>query len=162
MILFPYTNRLVVSLAAQVRRCIIKGLPPAWATPDKALSLVHGGMIESVSVTPTGNAHVLFCDAAACKAFFEHYPNGIDLDKERKLTVFVDLGIDVDVVSSQLSQNLAVGASRVVRAIGVGMDVALTEIVELATASNRKVEKIIDGYVPGAVSETRTMIRRQE
>ncbi|KAL4806435.1 cryptococcal mannosyltransferase 1-domain-containing protein [Aspergillus unguis] len=132
-------------------------LPAAWATPDKVLSLVQGGMIESVSITATGNAHVLFCDPAACRAFFDRYPNGIDLDKERKLTVFVDLGNEVDVVSSQLSHNLSVGSSRVVRAIGVEMDVIMMEIVRIAAASNRKVEKIIDNYVPGA---PRTVIFR--
>ncbi|KAL4901904.1 hypothetical protein BDW74DRAFT_181346 [Aspergillus multicolor] len=136
--------------AAQVRRVIIKDLPSSWRSPDKVLSLVHGGLIESVSVTSTGNAHVLFCDAAACKAFYEKYPNGIDLDKERKLTVFVDLGQDVDVVSSQLSFSLAAGASRVVRAVGVEMNVTLGDLAKIATNGNRKVEKIIDTYVPGS------------
>ncbi|KAL4927381.1 uncharacterized protein BDV17DRAFT_126881 [Aspergillus undulatus] len=135
--------------AAQIRRVIIKGLPPSWATPDKVLSVVHGGVIESVSITPNGNAHVLFCDPDACKAFYDKYPNGIDLDKERKLTVFVDLGEDVDVVSSQLSFNLSVGSTRVVRAVGVDMEATMTEIVSIATASNRKVEKIVDNFVPG-------------
>ncbi|KAL4800021.1 hypothetical protein BDV19DRAFT_384860 [Aspergillus venezuelensis] len=135
--------------AAQVRRCTIKGLPPTWATPDKVLSMVHGGLIESVSITPTGNAHVLFCDADACKAFYEKYPNGVDLDRERKLTAFIDLGEDVDVISSQLSFNLSVGSTRVVRAVGVDMEVTMSEVVKIATASNRRVEKIIDSYVPG-------------
>ncbi|RDW74692.1 uncharacterized protein DSM5745_07354 [Aspergillus mulundensis] len=136
--------------AAQIRRVIIKDLPSSWRSPDKVLSLIHGGLIESVSVTPTGNAHVLFCDAAACKAFYEKYPNGIDLDKERKLTVFVNLGQEVDVVSSQLSFSLAAGASRVVRAVGVEMNVTLGDLAKFATAGNRKVEKIIDTYVPGS------------
>ncbi|KAL4917491.1 cryptococcal mannosyltransferase 1-domain-containing protein [Aspergillus aurantiobrunneus] len=117
--------------------------------PEKVLSLVHGGMIESVSITPSGNAHVLFCDPVACKAFYDKYPNGIDLDKERKFTVFVDLGEDVDVISSQLSFNLSVGSTRVVRAVGVEMGATMSEIVKIATANNRKVEKIIDSYVPG-------------
>ncbi|OJJ04529.1 hypothetical protein ASPVEDRAFT_54672 [Aspergillus versicolor CBS 583.65] len=122
------------------------------AQPEKEedlLSLVHGGMVESVSITPTGNAHVLFCDPVSCKAFYDKYPNGIDLDKERKFTVFVDRGEDVDVISSQLSFNLSVGSTRVVRAVGVDMGATMKEIVEIATASHRKVEKIIDSYVPG-------------
>ncbi|KAL4786768.1 cryptococcal mannosyltransferase 1-domain-containing protein [Aspergillus varians] len=126
-----------------------ESLPSSWATPDKVLSLVHGGNIESVSITPSGNAHVLFCDPVVCKAFYDKYPNGIDLDKERKLTVFVDLGEDVDVISSQLAFNLSVGSTRVVRAIGVERGATMTEIVKIATASNRKVEKIIDIYIPG-------------
>ncbi|KAL4964684.1 uncharacterized protein BDV14DRAFT_200735 [Aspergillus stella-maris] len=135
--------------AAQIRRCIIKGLPPTWATPDKVLSMVHGGLIESVSITPTGNAHILFYDADACRAFYDKYPNGLDLDRERKFTAFIDLGEEVDVISSQLSFNLSVGSTRVVRAVGVDMEVTMSEIVKIATASNREVEKIIDNYVPG-------------
>ncbi|KAL5048493.1 hypothetical protein BDW71DRAFT_205610 [Aspergillus fruticulosus] len=135
--------------AAQVRRVIIKDLPSSWRTPDKVLSLVHGGQIDSVSITSSGNAHVVFCDAAACKSFYDKYPNGICLDKERKLTVFVDLGREVDVVSSQLSFALSAGSTRVVRAVGVEMNVALAELVKLATGANRKLEKIIDTFVPG-------------
>lgn len=120
---------------------------------------MHGGMVESVSITPTGNAHVLFCDPVSCKAFYDKYPNGIDLDKERKFTVFVDRGEDVDVISSQLSFNLSVGSTRVVRAVGVDMGATMKEIVEIATASHRKVEKIIDSYVPGCVSLS-NLIRR--
>ncbi|KAL4754455.1 hypothetical protein BDW72DRAFT_190047 [Aspergillus terricola var. indicus] len=135
--------------AAQVRRVIIKDLPSSWRTPDKALSLVHGGRIESVSITPGGNAHVVFCDAAACKSFYDKHPNGIDPDNERNLTVFVDLGREVDVVSSQLSFALPAGSTRVVRAVGVKINVTLAELVKLATGANRKLEKIIDTYVPG-------------
>jgi hypothetical protein len=131
---------------------IIKGLPPPWSTPDKVLSLVHGGVIESVSITSAGTSHVLFCDPAACRAFYDKYPNGIDLDKERKFAVYVDLGQYVDVISSQLSFNLSVGSTRVVRAVGVEMDVTMNELVKIATATSRKVEKIIDSYVPGYVS----------
>lgn len=131
---------------------IIKNLPPSWSTADKVLSLVHGGMVESVSITPAGNAHVLFCDPVSCKMFYDKYPNGIDLDKERKFTVFVDRGEDVDVISSQLSFHLSVGSTRVVRAVGVDMGATMKEIVEIATANHRKVEKIIDSYVPGYVS----------
>ncbi|KAL6233653.1 hypothetical protein BDW75DRAFT_241795 [Aspergillus navahoensis] len=135
--------------AAQVRRIIIKDLPSSWRTPDKVLSLVHGGQIDSVSITTSGNAHVVFCDAAACRSFYDRYPKGIDLDKERKLIVFVELGQEVDVVSSQLSFALSAGSTRVVRAVGVEMNVALAELVKFATGANRKLEKIIDTYVPG-------------
>ncbi|KAL2817396.1 hypothetical protein BJX63DRAFT_429786 [Aspergillus granulosus] len=134
---------------AQVRRVIIKGLPASWGTPDKILSLIHGGMIDSVSIAPSGHAHVLFCDPAACKAFYDKYPNGIDVDKVRKFTVFVDMSDEVDVISSQLSFNLSVGATRIVRAVGIDMETTMNELVKLATSNRRKVEKIIDSYVPG-------------
>lgn len=115
---------------------------------------MHGGQIESVSITPSGNAHVVFCDAAACKSFYDKHPNGIDLGMERNLAVFVDLGREVDVVSSQLSLALSAGSTRVVRAVGVNINVTLAELVKLATGANRRLEKIIDTYVPGCVSQT--------
>ncbi|KAL4896256.1 hypothetical protein BDV59DRAFT_172460 [Aspergillus ambiguus] len=135
--------------AARVRRVILKGLPSSWTTPAKVLSLVHGGLIEMVSLRGAGSAHVVFCDADACKAFYDKYPNGIDLDKDRKMTVFVDIGDDVDVVSSQLSFHLSVGATRVVRAVGADMGLSMVNLMQLASAQNRKVEKILDHYIPG-------------
>ncbi|GAB1195252.1 hypothetical protein APSETT444_004508 [Aspergillus pseudonomiae] len=143
--------------AARVRRVIIRGLPSTWKTPAKVLCLIHGGTIESISVTPSGTAQVLFCEHEACKAFYDKYPNGIDLDKEKKITVFVEMGKEVDVVSSQLSFSLSTGATRVVRAVGVDLDVTMRQLSELATGNHRKVEKILDSYVPG---EARNVIFR--
>ncbi|KAE8376090.1 cryptococcal mannosyltransferase 1-domain-containing protein [Aspergillus bertholletiae] len=135
--------------AARVRRVIIRGLPSTWKTPSRVLSLIHGGTIESIYMTPTSTAQVLFCEHEACKAFYDKYPNGIDLDKERKVTVFVEMGREVDVVSSQLSFSLSTGATRVVRAVGVDLDVTMGQLSGLATSNHRKVEKILDSYVPG-------------
>ncbi|PWY92911.1 hypothetical protein BO70DRAFT_358038 [Aspergillus heteromorphus CBS 117.55] len=143
--------------ASRVRRIIIKGLPAAWCNPAKILSLVHGGTVESIHVTPTGTAHILFCEHEACKAFYDKYPNGIDLDKQRKITVFVDMGQDVDVISSQLSFNLSVGATRAVRAVGVGLDVPMGQLYSIAGGNGRKVEKIVESYVPG---EARNVVFR--
>jgi hypothetical protein len=123
------------------------------AYTDKVLPLVHGGQIESVSVTPSGNAHVVFCDAAACKSFYDKHPNGIDLGKEKNLAIFVDLGREVDVVSFQLSLALSAGSTRVVRAVGVNINVTLAKLVKLTTGANRRLGKIIDTYVPGCVSQ---------
>ncbi|KAE8166360.1 hypothetical protein BDV40DRAFT_296493 [Aspergillus tamarii] len=135
--------------AARVRRVLIRGLPSAWKTPARVLSLIHGGTIESISVTPSGTAQILFCDPEACKAFYDKYPNGIDLDKERKVTVFVEVGGEVDVVSSQLSFSLSTGATRAVRAVGVDLNITMRQLSDLAAGNHRKVEKILDSYVPG-------------
>ncbi|KAE8147205.1 cryptococcal mannosyltransferase 1-domain-containing protein [Aspergillus avenaceus] len=135
--------------AARVRRIVLKGLPATWCNPSKVLSLVHGGVIESVTVNPSGTAHVLFCEHEACKAFYDRYPNGIDLNRERRVTVFVEMGKEVDVVSSQLSFCLSTGATRVVRTVGVNIDVTMRQLSDLATGNHRKVEKIVDTYVPG-------------
>ncbi|PKY02956.1 hypothetical protein P168DRAFT_291131 [Aspergillus campestris IBT 28561] len=132
--------------ASRVRRVILTGLPTAWRSPNKVLSLIHGGVVESVYVTPTGKAHILFCDHEACDAFYKKYPNGIDL--ESKFTAFVETGHEVDVVSSALAYNLSVGSSRVVRVVGANMDVTMEQLYNLAKTGNRKVEKILDTYVP--------------
>jgi hypothetical protein len=110
-------------------------------------------MVESIHISPAGNqAHVLFCDHEASKAFYDKYPNGIDIDKEKRKTVFVEMGKEVDVISSQLSFNLSIGSTRVVRAVGVSMNINMGELLKLAGANNRKVEKIVDCCVPGEVS----------
>lgn len=139
-------------LASRVRRIILRGLPATWCTPAKVLSLVHGGNIESVHVHGNGTAHILFCEHEACQTFYDKYPNGIDLDKERRITVFVEMGKEVDVVSSQLSFNLSVGSTRAVRAVGVDMNASMAQLYSMACGSDRKVEKILDSYVPGDVS----------
>ncbi|PYH84885.1 hypothetical protein BO82DRAFT_351683 [Aspergillus uvarum CBS 121591] len=143
--------------AARIRRIIIKGLPTAWCSPAKVLSLVHGGAIDSINVTSSGTARILFCEADACKAFYDKYPNGINLDREKKLGVFVEMGQEVDVVSSSLSFNLSVGATRVVRAVGAQMDVNMEQLINLASSKNGKLEKIIDTYIPG---EARSIVFR--
>ncbi|GAT24097.1 similar to An02g14160 [Aspergillus luchuensis] len=135
--------------ASRVRRIILRGLPATWCTPAKVLSLVHGGNIESVHVHGNGTAHILFCEHEACQTFYDKYPNGIDLDKERRITVFVEMGKEVDVVSSQLSFNLSVGSTRAVRAVGVDMNASMAQLYSMACGSDRKVEKILDSYVPG-------------
>ena len=149
----PVVNLLTrLFLASRVRRIILRGLPATWCTPAKVLSLVHGGNIESVHVHGNGTAHILFCEHEACQAFYDKYPNGIDLDKERRITVFVEMGKEVDVVSSQLSFNLSVGSTRAVRAVGVDMNASMAQLYNMACGSGRKVEKILDSYVPGDVS----------
>ncbi|PWY69221.1 hypothetical protein BO94DRAFT_527430 [Aspergillus sclerotioniger CBS 115572] len=135
--------------AAKVRRIIINGLPTTWCSPAKVLSLVHGGIIESISISDHGTAHILFCDHEACQAFYDKYPNGIDLGRERRHTVFVEMGKDVDVVSTKLSFNLSVGSTRAVRAVGVDMKITMEQLVKIASVNGRKVEKILDSYVPG-------------
>lgn len=61
------------------------------------------------------------------------------------------MGKDVDVVSSQLSVNLGMCATRVVRAVGVDMHISMDDLFKVASASHRKVEKILDSYAPGEV-----------
>lgn len=138
--------------AARVRRVILKGLPSSWRVPAKVLSLVHGGAVENIHISAAGNAIVHFCEPEACKTFYDRYPNGIYLDREKGLSVFVEIGNEVDVISSQLLQYLSVGASRVVRAVGVSENISMGQLHKISTLSNRKVERILDDLVVGEVS----------
>lgn len=94
----------------------------------------------------------MFCEPEACQAFYDKYPNGIVLDKEKRNIIFVEKDKESNPISSQLSFSLSLGSTRVVRAVGVDMNVTMGQLLKLATTSNRKVEKILDDYVPGEVS----------
>ncbi|GAD94797.1 hypothetical protein ANI_1_3316024 [Paecilomyces variotii No. 5] len=143
--------------ASQVRRVILSNLPSTYNAPAKVLTLVHGGAIENIRLTTTGSAHILFCEASACKAYYDQYPNGIAVGPGGRQTIFVDMGTEVDVVSSQLALALTTGATRVIRCAGVEMGISMATLFEMASASNRKVEKIIDSYITG---ESRVVIFR--
>ncbi|KAJ9307194.1 hypothetical protein DTO280E4_9005 [Paecilomyces variotii] len=143
--------------AAQVRLIILSNLPSTYNAPAKVLTLIHGGAIESVRLSAGGCAYILFCDATACKAYYDQYPNGIPVGPGGRQTIFVDIGKEVDVVSSQLTIALSTGATRVIRCAGVDMNVSMSTLYEMASANNRKVEKIIDSYVSG---ESRLVIFR--
>lgn len=131
-----------------MRRIILTGLPPAWANPSKVLSLVHTGAIDKINISPSGNAHIYFCDHKACEAFYDKYPNGIGIGSH---SVYVERGTEVDVVSSQLAINRSAGATRVIQAAGVEMDATMAQLYQIASGQNRKVEKIVDSYIPGQV-----------
>ncbi|EFR00128.1 hypothetical protein MGYG_03134 [Nannizzia gypsea CBS 118893] len=133
---------------AAPRRIILTNIPASLRSHSRVLALVHGGKIESVSVHPASqSAEIRFCAAADCKAFYDKYPNGIDFEYNgSRGTVFVDIGKEVDIVSSRLAECLDIGATRVVRAIGAPLSVSIGELVELIDAKKWQLEKIIDSY----------------
>jgi hypothetical protein len=120
--------------------------------------MIFGGAIDTLSVSPDGtSAHVLFCDAAACKNYYDAHPNGLVIDRlGRRGVVFVDLGKEVDVVSSQLRTSLGIGATRVVRAAGVDMALSMQTLFKLAGDKSLKLEKIMDNW---AIGEVRLFLR---
>ncbi|WEW57794.1 hypothetical protein PRK78_003261 [Emydomyces testavorans] len=145
---------------AEIRRIILSPIPDFLATPNKVLSLVHGGRIESVRYFPQSkSAHVLFCDPEACKQYYNLYPNGIEVNVNgRKAIVFVDQSKEIDIVSSRLQESLNLGATRVVRAVGVDMALNMQNLVDLAEDRNFKLEKIIDVF--DGSTRTRTVVFR--
>ena len=136
---------------ARPRKIILTGLP---ANADNTLvaSLLHGGTIEAFRLflpsetSTTKSATVLFTDADAAQTYYDKYPNGIDLKygTHRKCVAFVDIGKEVDVLSSLMRGHLEAGASRVVRATGADEDWGMRALCKLAEAKGRKIEGITD------------------
>lgn len=134
---------------ARPRKIMLHNLP-ADSDLTLAQSLIYGGAIETFSLSPTKtSAYVTFVTADACDAFFNAHPNGIVFKNpktRRSHAVYVDRGLEVDVVSSVLQAYLDCEASRVVRASGAEEDWGMGALYKLAEAKNRKVETIIDTY----------------
>ncbi|PGH26897.1 hypothetical protein AJ80_01480 [Polytolypa hystricis UAMH7299] len=148
---------------ARIRRVLLSNIPNFLNTPAKVQSIIFGGAIDSFSISTSSatgiSAQVVFCDADACKKFYDQTPNGLDVEHNgRRGTVFVDLGGDVDVVSSQLKVSLNVGATRVLRAVGVNTGLSMKEMHALAEGKNFKLEKILDSY--DAADKCRTVTFR--
>ena len=121
-------------------------------------SLLHGGTIEtfrlftSSEAATTKNATVLFTEADAAQKYYDKYPNGVDFKYwDRKCAALVEIGKDVDVLSSLLRGHLEAGASRIVRATGADEDWGMRALLKLAESKNRKVEGIAD-YLRDEVS----------
>ena len=103
-----------------------------------------------MTVIPSGTAYVLLTSGQAAKEYYDQYPNGIQFKyKDRLHTVFVDMGKEVDIISSVMANYLACGASRAVRASGANEDWgmrALYKVAEGQSKTRRKVESIVDIY----------------
>ena len=141
---------------SEPRKVLLRGIPAWLNTPNKILSLVHGGRVESVNIFPSGTAaQVMFCDPAACRRFFDLYPNGLEVTRAGNTgVIFVDMGKEPDVMSSRIREALEqYDATRVLRAVGADMNLSMTKLVSLAEGGGLlKVEKIIDTYSPSPVS----------
>lgn len=64
----------------------------------------------------------------------------------RKAVVFVDKWKDVDVVSSRLQESLRLGATRVVRGVGVDLGLNMQSLATLAEERKFRLENIIDVF----------------
>lgn len=139
---------------AAPRRIILTNIPVYLRSQSRILALIHGGKIESVSVHPASqSAEIRFCSATDCKTFYDKHPNGIDFDYNGSCgTVFVDIGKEVDIVSSRLVECLDIGATRIVRAVGAPVNVSIAQLVEMIDTRKWHLEKIIDSYEASTVS----------
>ncbi|KAI1938540.1 hypothetical protein LOZ66_003343 [Ophidiomyces ophidiicola] len=150
-----FSNELL--LGAEVRRIVLSPIPEFLASPTKILSLTHGGRIESVQYLPQSkSAHVLFCNPAACKRYYDFYPNGIEVNRNgHKAVIFVDQYKEVDIISSRIQELLDLGATRVIRAVGTDTSISMKSMVDFVEGRNFKLEKIVDTF--DASSKIRTV-----
>lgn len=123
---------------------------PGGADNAFVAALIHGGAIESYRLVKAGDsaittAVVIFATGAAAMAYYDKYPNGMDMKFQgKKYVAMVDMGENVDVVSGVLRGYLESGATRVVRAVGADEDWAMRALRKIAEGKDRKVEAIVD------------------
>ena len=88
---------------------------------------------------------MLFADAEVAKKYYDTYPYGLEFKYGmRKHVAFVEMGKEVDVLSSLLRGHIEAGASRVVRATGADEDWGMRALSKVAEGKTRKVEGIAD------------------
>lgn len=135
--------------ASQIRKIVLSQLPPK-ADFTLVQSLIHGGAIEDMVLSPSGTtAQVRLTTADACDRYFDKYPNGLQFKLKGKAhLVFVDKGKDVDVISGMLEGYLGAGATRVVQASDADEDWSMRALSKIAEGKNgrRKVESIVDSF----------------
>lgn len=144
---------------SEPRKVLLRGIPAWLNTPNKILSLIHGGRVESINIFPSGTtARVMFCDPAACRRFFDMYPNGIEITSGGNTgVIFVDMEKEPDIMSSRIREALEqFDATRVLKAVGADMNLSMTQLVNLAEGGGLRIEKIIDTYSPSPVSSSKS------
>ena len=116
---------------------------PEHTSPRFIASLVYGGPLENINVTPN-MASVRFLEHKDCMKFYEATENGLvyGMKGNEELFVFVELAKDVDVVGGLLRSYIDQGCTRCVRVIGADDHWTLENLSEIATSKNRKVEHI--------------------
>jgi len=150
-------NSVLMLPESRIRTVILIGLP---STADLTLvhSLVHGGTIEVMRLTPaspessTINAHITFTTGDACDKYFDKYPNGMDVRHQgKKYPVLVKNSDTVDIISSMMQGYLDCGATRVVKVTGADGDWGIVALNRFAEGKNkiRAVEAVTDTYRNG-------------
>jgi hypothetical protein len=129
---------------------ILTGLP---GRSDESLvaGLIHGGALESYRLTQASEgaalstATVTFTTGVAAKAYYDKYPNGIEVKLNgHKYVVMVELCDQVEPISGRIGAYLDTGASRVVRVVNADDDWTMGALYKIAVGKNRKVEAICD------------------
>ncbi|OJD36068.1 uncharacterized protein BKCO1_1300060 [Diplodia corticola] len=120
---------------------------PLTSSIGSIQALVWGGRIEKFEYTPGSNhAWVLFMRGQDCEKYLTDTANGIE-HPDGNRTVWVEMGEPVT-VNESLRGFFDAGHTRCVRAVGADEDWGEAALVKLASAKNRKLERIVNGANP--------------
>ncbi|KAI9809554.1 MAG: hypothetical protein M1827_006789 [Pycnora praestabilis] len=134
---------------ARIRKVILINLPPN-STAQTVQSLVFYGGVEAINYTPSNSSAIVhFLDPAECMKYYKATSNGLVVimgtNPIREHVIFVELSREVDPVGGLLKAMIENGATRCVRAVGVGEDLDIATLAKLAAAKGRKVEFMESG-----------------
>lgn len=145
-------SRLTGATAYRVRRIRLTNLSTTSRLSD-IQSLVWGGRVEQFHYVPgTSTAQVLFMKPEDCMSYFNANANGIEIPGDKRV-VFVELSPDTEPIHDFLAGCTNSGVSRCVRAINVDPEWGMGGLTKLATANNRKVERVINAQNQHGASE---------
>lgn len=134
------------------RTLMLKNLPN---NSDYTLvqSVIHGATILSMNLMQDKNcAQILLTDSDDCQKFVETCKNGVEIKHNGiKHTVFIEVLPEVDEIDSRLDAYLECGATRVIQAEDVDVDLTMRNLHHLASGStpSREVEAINDSFSGG-------------
>lgn len=136
---------------AQKRLVKVTNLP-ITSTVASIQALIWGGRIEKIDYSPGNSfAWVLFMRGEDCEKYFTATANGINYPDDPNRVVWVEMG-DPVTVNEKLRGFYDAGHTRCVRAVGADEDWGQMTLTKLASAKNRKLERIVNGANPKGVS----------
>ncbi|KAJ5815438.1 hypothetical protein N7474_007215 [Penicillium riverlandense] len=119
---------------------VFKNLPD-WACVSDVLSLVHGGVVDRVSIE-NGEAVVIFTDAEACKKYAGLHDKGIRVGGDGEHIVAVELSDLSDAIDAEHEEAIKAGATRVVRAVPVLQTLTFAQLQAVSLQDAYKLEHL--------------------
>ncbi|KAJ5605742.1 hypothetical protein N7510_008523 [Penicillium lagena] len=119
---------------------IFKNLPD-WISVSDLLSLVHGGVVDHVSIE-NGEAVVIFTDADDCKKYAGLYEKGIRIASDGEHVVTAELSEQSVVIDAKHDEAIKAGATRVVRAVPVLQTLSFAQLQAVGQQDGYKLEHL--------------------
>lgn len=114
-------------------------------TLNRLQALVWGGRVENFTFEAGKHIHhVRFMTADGCAKYFEDTENGINVPGEDTV-VFVDRLPGSSSVNDLLHRIIDGGATRVIRVLDMGSEWTSEQLLSIARAKGRVVDKVVKG-----------------